>query len=209
MNPPCARCNKPVYPVEKIVCLDQSWHNGCFACEVCKIKLTMKTYKGFQKRPYCAAHYPQLKATTVVETPENLRLANQSKNQSNITYRAEYEQSKGQYTEVADTPEMAQMRANSQLSQAKYAQRPTDDDGGYSAPAQSYSAPAVPQQSLGEGGKRYRAQFAYTATDSDEVSFNEGDVIVDGEIVADGWMKGTVESTGQTGLLPSNYVEEI
>jgi len=180
----------------------------------------MKTYKGFQKRPYCNAHYPQLKATSVVETPENQRLQNQTKNQSLVTYHADYEKSKGQYTEVADTPEMATARNNSALSQARYAARPTDEaPSGYSAPAASYSAPPAaysapapaPAASYNNGsyggGVRYRAQFAYEATDTDEVSFSEGDYIVNGEIVADGWMKGTVESTGQTGLLPSNYVE--
>jgi len=40
------------------------------------------------------------------------------------------------------------------------------------------------------------------------VSFNEGDIIW-GTIIAEGWMKGTVESTGASGLLPSNYVEAI
>jgi len=53
----------------------------------------------------------------------------------------------------------------------------------------------------------FRALFSYEATDTDEVSFSEGDIIVDGVIVADGWMQGTVEKTGQKGLLPSNYVE--
>ncbi len=31
----------------------QVWHKGCFSCEICKIKLTMSTYKGYEKLPYC------------------------------------------------------------------------------------------------------------------------------------------------------------
>ncbi|MEQ2222452.1 hypothetical protein ILYODFUR_026589 [Ilyodon furcidens] len=31
------------------------WHKGCFSCEVCKMTLNMKNYKGFEKRPYCNA----------------------------------------------------------------------------------------------------------------------------------------------------------
>jgi hypothetical protein len=34
----------------------QTWHSGCFSCEVCGLKLTMKTYKGYQKQPYCTAY---------------------------------------------------------------------------------------------------------------------------------------------------------
>jgi len=49
--------------------------------------------------------------------------------------------------------------------------------------------------------------FSYDATDEDEITFSEGDIILNGKIVAEGWMQGTLEKTGQTGLLPSNYVE--
>ena len=42
-----------------------------------------------------------------------------------------------------------------------------------------------------------------------QVSFQEGDIIINGEIIDDGWMSGTVKRTGQTGMLPSNYVEPI
>lgn len=31
----------------------QYWHKGCFSCEVCKMALSMTTYKGFEKKPYC------------------------------------------------------------------------------------------------------------------------------------------------------------
>ncbi|ROL52191.1 LIM zinc-binding domain-containing Nebulette, partial [Anabarilius grahami] len=32
----------------------QYWHKGCFSCEVCKMTLNMKNYKGFDKKPYCS-----------------------------------------------------------------------------------------------------------------------------------------------------------
>jgi hypothetical protein len=51
--------------------------------------------------------------------------------------------------------------------------------------------------------------YDYTATDSDEVSFVEGDIIIDSNIIDDGWMEGRVERTGQYGMLPSNYVEKV
>uniref|UniRef100_A0A3Q0RGK6 LIM and SH3 domain protein 1 n=1 Tax=Amphilophus citrinellus TaxID=61819 RepID=A0A3Q0RGK6_AMPCI len=82
MNPLCSRCNLVVYPTEKVNCLDKYWHKGCFSCEVCKMTLNMKNYKGFEKRPYCNAHYPKSSFTCVTDTPENLRLKQQSKIQS-------------------------------------------------------------------------------------------------------------------------------
>ncbi|XP_035510793.1 LIM and SH3 domain protein 1 isoform X2 [Morone saxatilis] len=57
MNPLCSRCNLVVYPTEKVNCLDKYWHKGCFSCEVCKMTLNMKNYKGFEKRPYCNASH--------------------------------------------------------------------------------------------------------------------------------------------------------
>ena len=72
-------------------------------------------------------------------------------------------------------------------------------------PAAEPEAAPEPENKSAEGA-RYRALYAYSATDADEVSFAEGDFIF-GSIVAEGWMKGTVESSGLTGLLPSNYVE--
>lgn len=37
------------------LCFLQYWHKGCFSCEVCKMTLNMKNYKGFEKKPYCNA----------------------------------------------------------------------------------------------------------------------------------------------------------
>ena len=42
-----------------------------------------------------------------------------------------------------------------------------------------------------------------------QVGFREGDVIVDPEPIDEGWMMGTVKSTGLRGMLPSNYVERV
>lgn len=57
--------------------------------------------------------------------------------------------------------------------------------------------------------KRYRAVYDYTAADDDEVSFMDGDEIVNVEQIDDGWMFGRVARTGQQGMLPANYVEAI
>lgn len=57
--------------------------------------------------------------------------------------------------------------------------------------------------------KRYRAVYDYAAADDDEVSFMDGDVILDVQQIDEGWMYGRVERTGQQGMLPANYVEAI
>ena len=52
------------------------------------------------------------------------------------------------------------------------------------------------------------AVYDYQAAEDDEVSFSEGDRIIDAEIIDDGWMIATNSRTGSRGLLPSNYVEK-
>lgn len=52
-----------------------------------------------------------------------------------------------------------------------------------------------------------RAMYDYTAQDDDEVSFMDGDLIIGCVPIDDGWMTGTVQRTGERGMLPSNYVE--
>ncbi|XP_035265490.1 nebulin isoform X4 [Anguilla anguilla] len=58
-------------------------------------------------------------------------------------------------------------------------------------------------------GKSVRAMYDYTATDNDEVSFKDGDVIVNVQSIDEGWMYGTVQRSGKTGMLPANYVEAV
>ncbi|XP_070097027.1 nebulin isoform X31 [Equus caballus] len=58
-------------------------------------------------------------------------------------------------------------------------------------------------------GKIFRAMYDYMAADADEVSFKDGDAIVNVQAIDEGWMYGTVQRTGRTGMLPANYVEAI
>uniref|UniRef100_A0AAZ1XJZ0 LIM and SH3 domain protein 1 n=1 Tax=Oreochromis aureus TaxID=47969 RepID=A0AAZ1XJZ0_OREAU len=223
MNPLCSRCNLVVYPTEKVNCLDKYWHKGCFSCEVCKMTLNMKNYKGFEKRPYCNAHYPKSSFTCVTDTPENLRLKQQSKIQSQVLYREDFEKNKGKgFSVVADTPEMQRIKKTqdqiSNVSVTKTSTPFTPLVCGYQQPAapQNYHydpAPEPVRQAAAapppSAGKRYRAVYDYSAADEDEVSFMDGDVIVDVQQIDEGWMYGRVERTGQQGMLPANYVEAI
>ncbi|XP_009982236.1 PREDICTED: LIM and SH3 domain protein 1-like, partial [Tauraco erythrolophus] len=87
------------------------WHKACFHCETCKMTLNMKNYKGYEKKPYCNAHYPKQSFTMVADTPENLRLKQQSELQSQIRYKEEFEKNKGKgFSVVADTPELQRIK---------------------------------------------------------------------------------------------------
>ncbi|XP_069838800.1 nebulin isoform X3 [Dendropsophus ebraccatus] len=58
-------------------------------------------------------------------------------------------------------------------------------------------------------GKTFRAMYDYRAADDDEVSFRDGDTILNVQTIDEGWMYGTVQRTGKTGMLPANYVEAM
>lgn len=121
MSKLCAKCSKAVYPLEELKCLDKIWHKGCFKCTVCGMTLNMKNYKGYNKSPYCNAHYPRTVPTAVADTPEMERLRQASKLQSQITYHNDFKKSMGQYTQIADDQEMNRLRKNQQtFSTAKY-----------------------------------------------------------------------------------------
>ncbi|XP_029821716.1 LIM and SH3 domain protein 1 [Manacus vitellinus] len=89
--------------------------------------LNMKNYKGYEKKPYCNAHYPKQSFTMVADTPENLRLKQQSELQSQIKYHEEFERSRmGPSPSEGSEPE----RRNSQES------------SGYRRPAEQQHQPS-------------------------------------------------------------------
>ncbi|XP_025081442.1 LIM and SH3 domain protein F42H10.3-like isoform X5 [Pomacea canaliculata] len=264
MSKKCAKCTKSVYPTEELKCLDKIWHKACFKCETCGMTLNMKNYKGYEKLPYCSAHYPQTKHTQVADTPETRRIAENTKIQSNVQYHADFEKLKGQKTSVAEDPELARIKHNTAIQSninywgvreqrtAMEERRPEAPDDGRQVqgsgrrqpgsienydpmsqqygsgigvptgfhhpepvrqapyqpqPPQSYSEPQPPKQA--NKGMVCRALYDYSAADTDEVSFMDGDLIIQCHPIDAGWMEGTVERTGKRGMLPSNYVERI
>ncbi|EYC03165.1 hypothetical protein Y032_0095g2798 [Ancylostoma ceylanicum] len=61
----CHRCNKQVYPTDKVGPLKDStfFHQGCFKCYICGTRLALKTYCNNRndhndKEVYCANHVP-------------------------------------------------------------------------------------------------------------------------------------------------------
>ncbi|XP_076008380.1 LIM and SH3 domain protein 1-like isoform X2 [Genypterus blacodes] len=227
MNPPCGRCNKAVYPTEKINCLDKYWHKGCFSCEICKMALSMTNYRGFDKKPYCSMHYPKTSFTIVTDTPENLRLKQQSQLNSQALYKEDFEKNKGKgFSLVVDTPEMQRLKkTQDQISNIKYheefekskirsdAPPPENRQEDEQQPSALVSLPAGPLHSATaappSGGKQYKALYSYTASEADEVSLQEGDLIADIEPIDEGWMFGRNLRTGQRGMLPANYVRPV
>ncbi|XP_065168580.1 LIM and SH3 domain protein F42H10.3 [Atheta coriaria] len=331
MSKSCARCEKTVYPTEELKCLDKIWHKICFKCKVCGMTLNMRNYKGMDKEPYCEAHIPKAKATTVAVTPELRRIAENTKIQSNISYHADFEKSKGKFTQVADDPEMQRIKANTRIisnvayhgdleRKANMESKRSINENGYSSldatnanvpppnipppqqyatqsqsqshsqtyhnanvntqppqhmhqPQQHHQQPQIgnphhigkisdydpqesyqhqqqaaypaagnansnsqtliysseqgavnnpPQRHIGSvhdidpvnnyygslsTGQVYRAIYDYEAQDTDEVSFLEGDYIINVQSIDSGWMTGEVERTGKTGMLPANYVQ--
>ncbi|KAK7093035.1 LIM and SH3 domain protein F42H10.3-like isoform X3 [Littorina saxatilis] len=320
MSKKCAKCTKTVYPTEELKCLDKVWHKACFKCESCGMTLNMKNYKGYEKLPYCNAHYPTSRPTQVADTPESRRIAENTKIQSQVKYHADFERQKGHKTSVADDPETARIRQNTAIQSninywgvkeqrdAMEGRRPNEaiDDGqrsytagerrsytdqdrrsytdqdrrsythdqdrrsytddrrsytddrrsytdntttisnpgrrqpgsiadydpmtqnrpgmtaappGYQAhpepvrqpPQPAYQPPVQPPppQVQKSKGLVCKAMYDYQAADSDEVSFMDGDLIIECTPVDAGWMTGRVERSGQYGMLPSNYVERI
>ncbi|CAM9386387.1 unnamed protein product, partial [Lampetra planeri] len=166
MNPPCARCNKTVYPIEKLSCLDKVWHKACFHCEVCKMALNMKNYKGYDKRPYCNMHYPKQSFTSVADTPENLRLKQQSELQSQVKYKEEFEKAKGRAcSQVSDTPEMMRIRkAQDQISDAKYHEEFEKNKGKGYAPVTDNVTMEQQRRSMHEVGSDAAAAYSRGST---------------------------------------------
>ncbi|XP_013187056.1 LIM and SH3 domain protein Lasp isoform X2 [Amyelois transitella] len=237
MNKTCARCEKTVYPTEELKCLDKVWHKGCFKCQECGMTLNMRTYKGYGKLPYCEAHVPKAKHTTMAETPELKRIAENTKIQSNVKYHADFEKSKGKFTQVADDPETLRIKANTKIiSNVAYhgdlekkaqmeKQRQINENGELVGSHQSQqqqgrqigrvtdmdplAAEQPPTNHQSNQQVVFVAMYDYEANDSDEVSFREGDYISNVTAIDEGWMTGQVLRTGHTGMLPANYVERV
>ena len=55
----------------------------------------------------------------------------------------------------------------------------------------------------------YRATMPFPASSQYELELKMGDVVIMNRIREDGWCKGTLERSGQTGLFPLSFVEKI
>ncbi|XP_075767336.1 LIM domain-containing protein 2 isoform X2 [Pelodiscus sinensis] len=56
----CAACQKPVYPMERLVADKFVFHNACFCCKHCHAKLSLGSYAALHGEFYCKPHFQQL-----------------------------------------------------------------------------------------------------------------------------------------------------
>ncbi|XP_050008636.1 nebulette isoform X4 [Alexandromys fortis] len=169
----------------------------------------------------------------ILDTPALRHVKEAQNHASMVKYHEDFEKTKGRgFTPIVDDPVMERARKNTQVvSDAAYKgvqphvvemdRRP----GIIVAPV----LPGAYQQSHSQGYgymhqtsvssmrsmqhspnlRTYRAMYDYSAQDEDEVSFRDGDYIVNVQPIDDGWMYGTVQRTGRTGMLPANYIEFV
>lgn len=64
--------------------------------DLCKSLSDVATFRYFFR------HIPKAKATTIAETPETKRIAENTKIQSNVKYHADFEKAKGKLTQVRE-----------------------------------------------------------------------------------------------------------
>lgn len=59
--------------------------------------------------------------------------------------------------------------------------------------------------------KEYKIECSYFISKVSDfiIDYLLGDYIINVEIIDDGWMEGTVQRTGERGMLPSNYVDKV
>ena len=66
----CGKCQKTVYPTEKIEAADKHFHKSCFKCieQGCNISLTLKTLNVVDGALYCIKHVPKQKVISVADS---------------------------------------------------------------------------------------------------------------------------------------------
>lgn len=167
-----------------------------------------------------SAYTPTLPAT--VSTPYSNRLASQSgtiiyssehggrvpPQQRQVGSIADYDPLNGNWGSVGSSRTAEKIGQN---KASKLAQKANAGSQNTTATAKNGSTTTGtgPGRKTSSTGLTVKALYDYTAADKDEVSFVEGDIIVNCQKVDEGWMTGTVQRTLQWGMLPANYVEII
>jgi hypothetical protein len=165
------------------------------------------------KVAYAADHEKNKgKHTSVADDPETLRTKKQSSAQSKVAYNTADQSS---YTPVADdaatTAASKSQAGASGAAYAKAAPAPEPvaaaEPAAAAPPAAAEPPAAAAAPPAADGGEKWVAEFDYDAADEDEVSFKEGEIFINVDIVDEGWARGTIESdTSRSGMLPSNYI---
>uniref|UniRef100_A0A1B0G372 SH3 domain-containing protein n=1 Tax=Glossina morsitans morsitans TaxID=37546 RepID=A0A1B0G372_GLOMM len=121
MNKTCARCQKIVYPIEELKCLDKLSRTLALPQQAVSshynywvVQLDLFPISGFNKTKN-RLHIPKAKATAIADTPELKRIAENTKIQSNVKYHEDFEKAKGKFTQVADDPETLRIKQNTKI----------------------------------------------------------------------------------------------
>uniref|UniRef100_A0A3Q2XZ05 SH3 domain-containing protein n=1 Tax=Hippocampus comes TaxID=109280 RepID=A0A3Q2XZ05_HIPCM len=176
------------------------------------------------------------RSCTELDTPEYRRVRRSQDSVSMAKYHEDFERARGRgYTPGLDEPGMERyQRANHMMTDpgpnqvmdtdrrpggiivapvlpGAYHQgvhmQPQPQYHGYMHQTSMSSVRSVTSPPHSSAMRVYRALYDYAAQDHDEVSFRDGDVIVNAQPIDEGWMYGTVQRTGKSGMLPANYVE--
>ncbi|KAJ7408306.1 nebulette [Pitangus sulphuratus] len=174
--------------------------------------------------------------SVLLDTPELRHVKETQNNISMVKYHEDFEKTKGRgFTPVVDDPITERVRKNTQIvSDAAYkgvhphivemdrrpgiivapvlpgAYQQSQTQGyGYMHQTSMSSVRSMHSQPHSASLRTYRAMYDYSAQDEDEVSFRDGDYIINVQPIDDGWMYGTVQRTGKTGMLPANYIEFV
>ncbi|MEQ2162133.1 hypothetical protein GOODEAATRI_016673, partial [Goodea atripinnis] len=169
------------------------------------------------------------RSCTELDTPEYRRVR---RTQDSAKYHEDFERTRGRgFTPGLDDPSMERyQRANQMMGEAAYSKgihpQGVEMDR---RPGGIIVAPVLPgayhhhhqglqmQQHQQYHGYMHQTSMSSVrsvtsppqsaTSDHDEVSFRDGDVIINAQPIDEGWMYGTVQRTGKSGMLPANYVE--
>merc|ERR1719471_2322907 len=159
--------------------------------------------------------------------PQQQRQYQEQQRQQQLLAQQRQQQQQMQQQQQRQYQQQQQQYSNRSSSQG-YSQYPQPPNGygggpgqGYGDPRRSQSTVSYPTQQpasqpqqhpsgrISQGTRCYRAMYDYESQDVDEVSFKDGDIIINATFIDEGWMTGTVHRTGQAGMLPANYVEPV
>ena len=138
----------------------------------------------------------------------------QQKHSTGSNPASQYQGQQPPYGQQQNVPNGYAHYAGQQGDPRRSSQPQTQAPSAFQAPAGNSGQAQVqvrtqrPSQS-GQKMRCYQAMYDYESQDNDEVSFRDGDIIINAAFIDEGWMTGTVHRTGQSGMLPANYVEPV
>jgi len=131
----------------------------------------------------------------VADTPAMRTANNNTKNQSSVLYNQ---------IKDRDAPALSRTGSNSDFAPQQPQQLPQQQQSSYVAEPSYDAQPQAAATANADSEPRfsYKANFTYAPEADDELTFHVGDIIVDAHLISEGWLMGTHQQTGKTGLFP-------